>query len=48
MATAPINYRDDQGKDYAAIRGWARSQGLEVTDRGRVPSALVEHYNAMH
>ena len=35
-------------KDLAAVREWARGQGLEVSDRGRVPAALVEQYDAAH
>lgn len=35
-------------KNYAAIREWARGQGIEVSDRGRVPSAVVEQYEAAH
>lgn len=29
----------------AAIRDWARKQGLQVSDRGRIPSSIVEQYN---
>ncbi|MEO9322260.1 Lsr2 family protein [Nocardioides sp. C4-1] len=29
------------GADYAAIRDWARSEGLEVSDRGRIPRAIA-------
>ncbi|MDP9406688.1 MAG: Lsr2 family protein [Actinomycetota bacterium] len=32
----------------AAIREWAREQGLEVNDRGRIPSRVVEAYDAAH
>ena len=35
-------------KDLAAVREWARVQGLEVSDRGRVPAAVVEQYDAAH
>jgi hypothetical protein len=35
-------------KDLAAVREWARGQGLEVSDRGRVPAAVVEQYDAAH
>jgi hypothetical protein len=28
----------------AAVRAWARDQGIEIGDRGRVPSELVEAY----
>jgi len=30
----------------AAIRDWARRHGLAVSERGRVPAAVIEQYNA--
>ena len=30
------------------IRDWARSQGLKVTDRGRVPTEIREAFEAAH
>jgi hypothetical protein len=30
----------------AAIREWARSQGMEISDRGRIPNAVREQYEA--
>lgn len=32
----------------AAIREWARSQGLEVSERGRIPNSITEQYRAAH
>lgn len=32
-------------RDLAEIREWAKSQGLKVSDRGRVPAAVVEQYD---
>lgn len=32
--------------DTAAIREWARSNGYEVSDRGRVPAEIREAYTA--
>jgi hypothetical protein len=29
----------------AAIRSWARKQGLKVSDRGRIPASIIEQYN---
>jgi hypothetical protein len=29
-----------------AIRDWAKSKGLDVNDRGRIPSNIVEQYHA--
>jgi hypothetical protein len=31
-----------------AIRTWARSKGLEVNDRGRIPSTVIDQYNKSH
>ena len=35
-------------KDTGAIRGWARENGHEVSERGRIPSSIVEAYDAAH
>jgi hypothetical protein len=32
----------------AEIRRWAREQGRQVPDRGRLPAAIVEEYEAAH
>jgi Lsr2 len=32
--------------DPTAVRGWAKSQGIEVKDRGRVPADLVVKFKA--
>ena len=32
----------------AQIREWARGAGLKVSDRGRIPSEIVAHYDAAH
>lgn len=31
-----------------AIRDWARSQGLDTGKRGRIPTEIVEKFNAAH
>jgi Lsr2 len=31
-----------------AIREWAKQQGMEVSDRGRIPARLEQAYNAAH
>ncbi len=31
-----------------AIREWARSQGLEVSNRGRIPNSVTEAYHQAH
>ena len=33
-------------RDLQAIRDWAKANGHEVSDRGRVPSAVIEAYRA--
>ena len=30
------------------VRQWARSQGIDVADRGALPKAIIEQYNAAH
>jgi hypothetical protein len=35
-------------RNISAIREWARVQGLEVSERGRIPKAIVEQYEAAH
>jgi len=32
--------------DTAKVREWAKEQGIEVKDRGRVPADVVEQYKA--
>lgn len=36
------------GRDWAAIREWARANGIDVPSRGRVPAAVVAKYDAAH
>jgi hypothetical protein len=35
-------------RDFSTIRDWAKDQGLEVSNRGRIPRSLVEQYDAAH
>jgi Lsr2 len=35
-------------KDSSAIRAWAAEQGLAVSERGRIPAAVAEKYEAAH
>jgi hypothetical protein len=37
---------NESRKDTAKVREWARQQGLEISDRGRVPASIVEQYDA--
>lgn len=34
------------GRDLQAVRGWARENGFEVSDRGRVPEHILQAYDA--
>jgi Lsr2 len=42
---AAIPARSDREQNQA-IREWAKSKGLEVSDRGRIPASVVEQYQA--
>jgi hypothetical protein len=30
----------------AAIRAWAKEQGIDISDRGRIPANVIERYQA--
>jgi len=32
----------------ASVRAWAKDMGIEVSDRGRIPTAVVARYEAAH
>jgi hypothetical protein len=34
------------GVDPAAVRAWAKSQGLKVNERGRIPAEIVDRFIA--
>lgn len=34
------------GEDRAAVRAWARENGHEISDRGRIPTSVLEAYRA--
>jgi hypothetical protein len=36
------------GSDAKAIRAWAKDQGIDVPERGRIPAELREQYDASH
>jgi hypothetical protein len=40
--------RAEQKRDYTDIRAWAKSNGHEVSERGRVPSTILDAYDAAH
>lgn len=35
-------------QDYSAIREWAKQNGHQVSERGRVPASVIEAYEAAH
>jgi len=35
-------------RDYTPVRAWAAANGYEVSERGRVPAAVLEAYDAAH
>jgi len=37
--------RGNSAVDTAKVREWAKEQGIEIKDRGRVPANVVEKYN---
>lgn len=46
-AAAETGPRTTMDREQAkAIRDWARKNGFEVADRGRIPASVVEAYNA--
>ena len=34
------------GPDSAAVRAWAKSHGIKVSDRGRIPTDVIAKFNA--
>jgi len=36
------------GQSFAAIRAWARENGFDVAGHGRIPSRVVQAYQAAH
>lgn len=40
--------RPSRNPETAAIRAWAKDNGHELSERGRIPQPIVEAYNAAH
>jgi hypothetical protein len=38
--------RATSGPDSAAVRAWAKSHGIKVSDRGRIPTEVIAKFNA--
>jgi len=36
------------GNDLSRVREWAREQGMQISERGRVPAHILDAYNAAH
>lgn len=45
---APKRRSGGSGRDLAAVRAWANTNGHAVSDRGRVPAAVLDAYDAAH
>lgn len=35
-------------QDYSGVREWAKQNGFQVSERGRVPASVLEAYEAAH
>jgi hypothetical protein len=40
--------RGGSGVDSTEVRDWAKSQGIDVKDRGRIPAELIVKFKAAH
>lgn len=47
-ADAPASPTRTDREVTAAIRAWARENGHEISERGRIPKAVVDAYHAAH
>ena len=48
-ASASTRQRRRAGQqDYSAIRAWAKDNGYDVSERGRIPASVTEAYEAAH
>ncbi|WP_222268676.1 histone-like nucleoid-structuring protein Lsr2 [Modestobacter marinus] len=45
-ARAALRHKTTSSIDPAAVRAWAKSQGIEVSPRGRIKSDVVEQFRA--
>jgi hypothetical protein len=45
-ARAAVRHTTTDSIDPAAVRAWAKSQGIEVSPRGRIKSDVVEQFRA--
>lgn len=47
-SAAPRKRRRTGQQDYTAIRAWAKDNGYQVSERGRVPANVLEAYDDAH
>lgn len=40
--------RPGRGLDRASVRAWAKEQGLQVSERGRISAEIMQRYDAAH
>ncbi|GAB3562614.1 Lsr2 family protein [Amycolatopsis endophytica] len=45
-AAAPASPSKSDREQNAAVRAWARDNGFDISDRGRIPSEVIEAYQA--
>jgi len=45
-AATPATPSKSDRQQNAAVRAWARENGYEISDRGRIPSEVIEAYQA--
>lgn len=46
-SSGPKRRRSGQ-QDYSAVRSWAKENGFQVSERGRVPASVIDAYEAAH
>lgn len=47
-AAAGRKRRRSGQQDYSGVREWAKQNGYQVSERGRVPASVLEAYEAAH
>lgn len=46
--TSPPRKRQARNPEVAAIRAWANENGHTLSERGRIPAAILDAYSAAH
>jgi len=47
-AAAPVSRPSTDREQNQAIREWAQGQGMKISERGRIPSNVLEAYHQNH